>query len=508
MTRDQDGEAAKIQTAYSYVRLSSKKQLIGAGVDRQTQRATQICREKGWTLSKKTFQDLGVSAFTGKNLLKGDLAMFIQLADERKLEPNPVLIVEALDRFSRQDIAESEPAFLDLLRAGVAVHIAFTGRTFTRASANDLSARFEILAGLKAAYEFSSNLSRRVKNAKARKVAAIAAGKSVNISEMGPSWVDWNDATQKHELNERAELVRTIFRRYLAGASIVSIAKEFNDLKQPAFQGGVWHTATIRYLLGSRSVIGEFKRQPGVFPIVVSPTDFDRAQVLLDKNKGRRGKPAGLVNLFRGMVHCAGCGFAVAMSKNRGRNYAYYRCNQPIRGACTKRWLCRSDRLEEDFFVCVLRTHPEEIIVSASPEARNALEALRIEKRSAETKRTRLLELCDQFQGAELSKKYAEADGLVNSLDQKIRQAESSISAESVMPTAIGRMAELIDGDDLAKLNEYLISVQATLSSREKRQKLQQAIGEIVTRIDLDFDDLSVVVTLVNGRQVTFQIIH
>lgn len=500
-------EAAKIQNAYSYVRLSSKKQLTGAGIDRQTQKAEQICREKGWTLSKKTFQDLGVSAFTGKNLLKGDLALFIRLASEGKLEPNPVLIVEAFDRFSRQDINESESAFLDLLRAGVAVHIAFTGRTLTRASANELSARFEILLGLKTAYEFSANLSRRVKNAKRRKVAAIAAGKTVNVSEMAPSWVDWNAKTQMHELNEKADFVRTIFNRYLAGDSIVSIAKGFNKLKQPAFRGGIWQTASIRYILGCRAVTGEFKRQPGVFPSVVSSTDFDRAQVLLDKNKGRRGKPAGLINLFRGMVHCTGCGYRITMSRNRKRNYAYYRCTQPIRGACANKFLCRSDLLEEEFFVHVLRTHPDEVIATARDDARTALEALRIEKQAAEKKRSLLLDLCDRFTGAELSKKYAEADELVNSLDLKIREAEGKMSASNSVPSAFGRMNEIIAGDDFAKLEEYLVTIQKTLADREKREKLQQAIGEIVSRIDLNLLHFNVVVTFTTGKQVDYQML-
>lgn len=156
-------EVARIENAYSYIRLSSKKQLRGTGEHRQSTRAEAICEQMGWQLSPLTFQDLGVSAFTGKNRLTGALAEFIRLAKTGKLSPNPVLILEAWDRFSRQDLDESEKAVLELLRSGVAIHIGFGNRTFTRASTKDLAARVEILVAMKGAFDYSANLSRRVK---------------------------------------------------------------------------------------------------------------------------------------------------------------------------------------------------------------------------------------------------------------------------------------------------------------------------------------------------------
>ena len=496
-----------IQNAYSYVRLSSKQQLRGSGVARQSTRTQAICQQKGWKLSTQTFQDLGVSAFTGKNLLKGALAEFIGLAKTGKLAPNPVLILEAWDRFSRQDIDASEAAVLELLRADVAIHIAFANRTFTAKSAKDLTARIEILVAMKGAFDYSANISRRVKSAKARKIAAVAAGTPVNIQEMAPRWLTWNPQRRTFETNDKAEVVRTIFVRYLTGASIVSIVKELNEGGVPAFRGGVWHTASVRFILGARTVLGEFKGT-SYFPRVVNEVDFRRAQVLLEKNRSRRGKAALLVNLFRGMVHCAECGFAVSMTKNKGRNYAYYRCTHAVRGVCSQRWLCRTNLLEEDFFVFVLRTHPETLVNSGSSEARTALESLRVQKQQAERKREAILELSNEFNRADLRAKYAEFDGIVRELDRQIAEASGLVDADDAIPKATGQLAKIMTTKDDAQIDQFMRSILSDLANRETRQKLATLIPSIVKRIELDFTTLNVRTTFTNGKLNEHVIAH
>src|SRR5437764_1123626 len=54
-------------TAYSYIRFSNPDQADGDSLRRQSEMADAYCRRKGWTLSRATYQDLGVSARKGKN---------------------------------------------------------------------------------------------------------------------------------------------------------------------------------------------------------------------------------------------------------------------------------------------------------------------------------------------------------------------------------------------------------------------------------------------------------
>jgi DNA invertase Pin-like site-specific DNA recombinase len=48
-----------MKTAYSYVRLSQKRQISGTGAQRQS-KLEMICKANGWTPADKTFSDWAV----------------------------------------------------------------------------------------------------------------------------------------------------------------------------------------------------------------------------------------------------------------------------------------------------------------------------------------------------------------------------------------------------------------------------------------------------------------
>ena len=62
--------------AYSYVRFSTPEQAKGRSYERQIEAAAAYAKEHGLTLADYTFEDLGVSAFRGKNAQTGALVPF------------------------------------------------------------------------------------------------------------------------------------------------------------------------------------------------------------------------------------------------------------------------------------------------------------------------------------------------------------------------------------------------------------------------------------------------
>src|SRR5204862_6491823 len=89
--------------AFSYVRFSHPSQLEGDSLRRQTERATDYCKRKGLTLDTSlTLRDLGVSAFRGKNAAVGNFRTFLDAVKAGKVAPGSALIVESIDRISRQ----------------------------------------------------------------------------------------------------------------------------------------------------------------------------------------------------------------------------------------------------------------------------------------------------------------------------------------------------------------------------------------------------------------------
>lgn len=467
-----------VENAYSYARLSSKKQLKGAGADRQMLKPEQICKEEGWILSPKSFNDLGVSAFSGRNRLKGSLGEFIKLAETGKLLPNPVLIIEAFDRFSRQDIDESEGAIIDLLKSGVAIHVGFSRKTFTKDSTKSLADRIEILVAMKQAFDYSNNLSKRVRDAKQRKIDKIKAGGTANVNEMSPYFFTYSG--NQFVTNDKSDIVVEIFKQYINGETICGIASYFNERNIPAFQGGTWQRASIRLILSSESVTGKFHGKL-IYPTIVSQSDYDKVQVMLERNKGRRGARADLVNIFRGLVFCK-CGLGVQLSKNKGRNYSYYRCPGNRLGTCQNVRGFRTDLLEEDFFGIVLKRNPEELLKSESGDMKKELQELNIQKEVISKKINTLLNLSEDSDLEELKVKLAELKNKRTELEKRIMEIKSKSTPEQ----NLDNLQAVRDWLDIEEEDNFNRGILDALKDLDIRKKIQGVLPTVLKRIELD----------------------
>ena len=89
--------------AYSYLRFSTPDQQRGDSFRRQTAAADAYVLKRGMTLDTElTFNDLGVSAYRGRNSETGRLGDFLQAVEDGAVPAGSFLLVESLDRISRQ----------------------------------------------------------------------------------------------------------------------------------------------------------------------------------------------------------------------------------------------------------------------------------------------------------------------------------------------------------------------------------------------------------------------
>jgi len=99
-----------VQTAFSYLRFSSPQQASGDSVRRQMDGAADWCRRNKIDLDKTlTLRDEGVSAYRGKHRENPDtnaLAGFLQAVRVGRVHNGSYLIVESLDRLSREKIRQ------------------------------------------------------------------------------------------------------------------------------------------------------------------------------------------------------------------------------------------------------------------------------------------------------------------------------------------------------------------------------------------------------------------
>src|SRR6516165_9050469 len=101
--------------AYSYIRFSHAKQAEGGSLERQLALTRAYCERRGLALDDSLdLQDLGLSAFRSDNVKDGALAGFLQACRTGRVPSNSVLVIESLDRLSRDQIRPALQLFLQL----------------------------------------------------------------------------------------------------------------------------------------------------------------------------------------------------------------------------------------------------------------------------------------------------------------------------------------------------------------------------------------------------------
>ena len=101
--------------AFSYVRFSSKKQEQGDSVNRQEQSIRAYAEAHGLELvDDQKFRDLGCSAYMGRNKKEGALRDFLDAVKDGKVPPDSYLLVENLDRLSREKVLPAFDTFSEI----------------------------------------------------------------------------------------------------------------------------------------------------------------------------------------------------------------------------------------------------------------------------------------------------------------------------------------------------------------------------------------------------------
>jgi DNA invertase Pin-like site-specific DNA recombinase len=334
----------------SYVRFSRRDQAGGAGRARQLELSAAWCQTHGYALDDSLhLEDLGVSAFRSKHATEGALAGFLQAVKGGRVKRGTVLLVESLDRLSRDQIGTALSQFLDLLGRGVEIVTFVPERHYTPASINDLGSLLEPLVIMSRAYEESKMKSHRSKDAWSRKRRAVTEGRLAVYGHAPPAWLTPQaDGSGYRLVPDRAKAVRLMFDLAEEGHGVRAIAIHLRAKRVPSWTGRDWTARAVQRILRSRVTIGEWqtyyegevprdpkdpdgttaKRRlpvgdpvPGHYPAAVTEGQFQRVQDALGRRlvsrRGRKGKD--VANLFTGLLHDARDGTPMHLSKEHDR---------------------------------------------------------------------------------------------------------------------------------------------------------------------------------------------
>jgi DNA invertase Pin-like site-specific DNA recombinase len=360
-----------------YNRFSTLPQRDGKSLERQEEARKWVENELGLVLGV-TYDDLGRSGFHGANRKRGALKRYLELVRERKIKPGRVLLIEAFDRLTREQVRRvALPMFLDLINYGIVIctaidRMVYDGEVMDRLGQAGEMMLFNSIVAMSAAHLPSKLASerRKITNAKARREIDETG---IPVNGFLPRWLKrkkpgekpvapWVEATPRHPLfwvdSEKRKIVRYIFELAKKGFGNREIAHILNREGVPTFTShfnrqlrkvkGKWAPASVGAILRNPSVIGTYQpgewvagqwvdgelqadrhvasgeAKEGFFPVMIPPTLFWEVQVIRGERRngggGRKGKH--FTNLFTGGIAvCAHCGsplYYAASTKTHG----------------------------------------------------------------------------------------------------------------------------------------------------------------------------------------------
>ncbi len=331
--------------AYSYVRFSSAKQERGDSVRRQVALAAAYAKKHDLDLDDTLhLHDLGKSAFRGRNVADGALGGFCEAVREGYVAEGSYLLVESLDRISRQKARQAVATLGAICDAGIKVVTLQDERIYTTESLdNDPLGGFlyAIIVAIRANEESTAKqLRSRAVWGKKQAEAALRP-----LTPMCPAWLEVDKAGTCYRVRpERVRIVKRVYKLTLDGNGLEVITRMLNAEGIEPWGRGLrkgkhWNRSAVRGMLRNRAVLGDYvmhrlnpetgKRErtgeviPGAYPPILDAETFDRVQTMKAARVrifGMNSPGKNFRSIFAGLLKCAGCGGACELVWKGKRN--------------------------------------------------------------------------------------------------------------------------------------------------------------------------------------------
>jgi DNA invertase Pin-like site-specific DNA recombinase len=346
-------ESGAPRLAFSYQRVSSGKQAEEgrAGIDRQADAFIGFCQRHGLTPNADPLVDRGLSAFHGRHRSRGALGTFISAAEAGRIPPGSVLVVEDLDRFSRETASHTQELLLALFRQELALGIVRDDVVVDREVHDNPSnpgIRLMLMTRGDAAHDYSRKLSGRISDVWQRRRQDWEEHRKPYLGKGSrPEWLT-DDGIGFVEIPDAVEVVRRIFKLASEGnMGGTQIAELLSGEGVKPVRAAVYGPIRILRILHDRRVLGEKEWRDGsvshgYFPRIIDQRLWEAAQKAIDarhKNKLRHGRGEVIGNLFQGISFCS-CGRVLSLQRSQNRQavklYEVLRCSGRRTHTCPK----------------------------------------------------------------------------------------------------------------------------------------------------------------------------
>jgi len=534
-TMTTNDEPKPLRKVYSYIRFSTPEQIKGDSLRRQFEatekyvndhNANSNNKDDQWELDKTlNLRDIGSGYHGNQKALEN----FLTLVAKGRIKKGSILIVESLDRLSRQKILIQLKQFISILEAEIELITLMDNQRFTLDSIGDNGSQLMIsISIMHRAYMESEMKSKRLKTAwkEKRKNQKILTARC-------PEWLELKK-NKKGEYyfdkkNEVVKAIKRIFKMKLEGMGEERIEGELNKSdtgwippKNKRNKNGGWRKSYIHKILRNRAVIGEFTphklkrierdqddkrlsdktrkelptdkgktkgyvtREPvgepirDYYPGIITEGIFNRVQEDIENKIKQDGYQGGLTgkayNLF---VHIAKCGFCGApmhyIDKGKppkGREYLH--CDNSRRNLGCDAKAIRYDEfeglvfqyLEDDEFDLSKLDPDREEIDTEIEEVAGKLATEKQKLKALDSKIESVVDAMENIKGKGLDPAPLEKRYEKRSIEKK--ECESQIRIYSIHLTTLKYDTNKLK-DNLEKINEVNVLLA---KAKDKDQKI------------------------------------
>jgi DNA invertase Pin-like site-specific DNA recombinase len=330
---------------FSYVRFSTPEQLNGDSLRRQVQATAEWCRRNNVPLDTSlSLRDLGKSAFRGSHKDdKAALGAFLRAVNQGKVPKGSFLVVENLDRLSREEEVPACHLLTSILMAGVKVVQLFPAEIVLTEQSNGWELMRAVME-LSRAHGESAAKSKRNGETWEQKRQAARAGSvqpprkkdgrlTRSMTSLLPAWIEDVDGVLKL-IPEKAAAVHRVYKLAAEGYGACLIGKALAKEGWPVpGECGYWSRAYVSLLLDDRRAVGECQPRyrngkpagepiKDYFPACVSEEEWQRARdVIGSRKKPPRGRVGEYINVFAGLLMNARMGepYYIGSRTNHGK---------------------------------------------------------------------------------------------------------------------------------------------------------------------------------------------
>ncbi|MCE8036448.1 recombinase family protein [Halomonas sp. MCCC 1A11062] len=324
--------------AIAYVRYSSAIQSKGDSIERQ--RSPLEAFESRFNVKvDEIYTDEGISSYRGDNIKKGRFSEILEKIDNQEIKPGDFLVIESIDRISRQELNKTAKILQDILEKGIKIYTTIDEKLYNyEDKERDLENYLMIGLIAKRANEESETKSKRRRSAWNKTKKLAEKGEVFNTKQNTPYGLEVVDGKFRI-IEEEAKEIRFIIQnlKYEGASQSIRKVNEWSKRK--------WQSKHIAHFMKNQYIRGAYRAQRRVdgkkvheryienyYPKIVSDSDFYEAKKAMESRRVKveyGNKSVGNLNIFKHCIKCAKCGSTMIFMKNRnprGVWYSYYQC--------------------------------------------------------------------------------------------------------------------------------------------------------------------------------------